>query len=80
LGDRHPDVATSLNNLAVFYESQQRYGEAEELYVRSLEIKQQVLPNEHPSLKRGWKNFETFLQQVIDQHRTAALSAHPLTR
>ena len=38
LGDRHPDTATSLNNLAALYESQGRYGEAEPLYLQALEI------------------------------------------
>ena len=38
LGADHPDVATSLNELAVLYESMGRYGEAEPLYRRSLWI------------------------------------------
>ncbi len=31
-GPGHPDVATSLNNLAALYQTQGRYGEAEPLY------------------------------------------------
>ena len=32
LGAEHPDTATSLNNLAVLYQSQGKYSEAEPLY------------------------------------------------
>jgi len=38
LGQDHPDVATSLNNLAALYEAQGKYAEAESLNKRSLEI------------------------------------------
>ncbi|MEH2379316.1 MAG: tetratricopeptide repeat protein, partial [Nostoc sp.] len=31
-GEEHPDVATSLNNLALLYKSQGRYADAEPLY------------------------------------------------
>ena len=38
LGPDHPDVAASLNNLAVLYQHQGRYADAEPLYKRSLAI------------------------------------------
>jgi tetratricopeptide (TPR) repeat protein len=38
LGPEHPDVATSLNNLAVLYQAQGRYADAELLCKRSLAI------------------------------------------
>jgi len=50
LGADHPDVATSLNNLASLYQSQGRYSEAEPLYERSLLILEKVLPANHPHL------------------------------
>ena len=40
LGPDHPDVATSLNNLADLYRSMGRYAEAEPLYRRSLAIRE----------------------------------------
>ena len=43
LGRDHPDVATSLNNLAVLYQAMGRYAEAEPLYRRSLEIREKQL-------------------------------------
>ena len=42
LGADHPDVATSLNNLAELYRVQGKYSEAEPLYVRSLLISERV--------------------------------------
>jgi tetratricopeptide (TPR) repeat protein len=36
LGDEHPDVAQSLNNLALLYKSQGRYSDAEPLYIEAL--------------------------------------------
>jgi tetratricopeptide (TPR) repeat protein len=38
LGEEHPDVATSLNNLALLYYSQGKYEEAEPLYRSALEM------------------------------------------
>ncbi len=43
LGPEHPNVAMSLNNLALLYEAQGRYGDAEPLYKRSLAISEKVL-------------------------------------
>jgi tetratricopeptide (TPR) repeat protein len=37
-GPEHPDVATSLNNLAMLYQDQGKYAEAESLYQRALRI------------------------------------------
>ena len=51
LGRDHPDVATSLNNLANLYWSMGRYAEAEPLYRRSLEIREKRLGRRPP--RRG---------------------------
>jgi tetratricopeptide (TPR) repeat protein len=50
LGTNHPDVATSLNNLASLYKSQGRYSEAETLHLRSLEIRECQLGTNHPDV------------------------------
>jgi tetratricopeptide (TPR) repeat protein len=42
LGPDHPDVATSLNNLASLYNTQGKYAEAEPLYKRSLAIRKSL--------------------------------------
>ncbi len=49
LGDRHPSVATSLNNLAVLRFNQNRYDEAEALFLQALEIWESVLGSNHPN-------------------------------
>ena len=48
LGPEHPQTLTSVNNLAVLYQAQGRYGEAEPLYRRALATKEKVLGPEHP--------------------------------
>jgi tetratricopeptide (TPR) repeat protein len=49
LGDRHPDTASSLNNLAALHRSQGRYGEAEPLYLEALAIHKSELGDRHPA-------------------------------
>ena len=44
----HPNVATTLNNLAGLYYSQGRYSEAEPLYIQSLEIRERIFGINHP--------------------------------
>jgi tetratricopeptide (TPR) repeat protein len=56
LGADHPDVATSLNNLAALYQAQGRYGEAEPLYQRSLHIREQQLGADHPDVATSLNN------------------------
>ena len=48
LGQEHPNVASSLNNLANLYNSQGRYAEAEPLYLQALELSQRLLGQQHP--------------------------------
>jgi CHAT domain-containing protein/Tfp pilus assembly protein PilF len=56
LGTDHPSVATSLNNLASFYEIQGKYAEAEPLHQRSLAIREKVLGKDHPSVANSLNN------------------------
>lgn len=49
LGDDHPYVASSLNNLAGLYYSQERYGKAEPLYLQALELCKHLLGDDHPT-------------------------------
>jgi tetratricopeptide (TPR) repeat protein len=58
LGKDHPNVATSLNNLANLYRDTGRYAEAESLYHRSLEIKKKKLGKNHHLV-------ETILQNLL---------------
>ncbi|MBE9007259.1 tetratricopeptide repeat protein [Fortiea sp. LEGE XX443] len=56
LGEQHPDVATSYNNLAALYESQGRYSEAEPLYQQALQLYQQLLGEQHPDVATSYNN------------------------
>ena len=56
LGQQHPDVATSLHNLALLYSSQGKYEEAEPLYLQALEMRQQLLGQQHPYVATSLNN------------------------
>jgi tetratricopeptide (TPR) repeat protein len=56
LGEEHPDVATSLNNLAGLYRSQGKYEEAEPLYRSALEMYKRLLGEEHPDVAMSLNN------------------------
>jgi tetratricopeptide (TPR) repeat protein len=56
LGEAHPDVATSLNNLAELYRSQGRYGEAKPLYQEALALYKQLLGEAHPDVATSLNN------------------------
>ncbi|MGJ5634439.1 tetratricopeptide repeat protein, partial [Nostoc sp. CALU 1950] len=56
LGEEHPDVALSLNNLASLYYSQGRYSEAEPLYIQALALWRKLLGEEHPDIALSLNN------------------------
>ncbi|MEB3291352.1 MAG: CHAT domain-containing protein, partial [Leptolyngbya sp.] len=62
LGDRHPNVATSLNNLALLYQAQGRYGEAEPLYQESLAIRREQWGDRHPDVANSLNNLALLYQ------------------
>ncbi|NEO50901.1 MAG: tetratricopeptide repeat protein [Moorea sp. SIO4A3] len=56
LGEEHPAVVSSLNNLAVLYKSQGRYQEAEPLYLQALELRKLLLGEEHRDVATSLHN------------------------
>ncbi|HJZ32155.1 MAG TPA: tetratricopeptide repeat protein, partial [Hyphomicrobiaceae bacterium] len=62
LGPGHPDVAQSLNNLALLCRNQGRYPEAEQLYRRSLAIRETALGPDHPSVANSLNNLAELYQ------------------
>ncbi|MFO0174610.1 MAG: tetratricopeptide repeat protein, partial [Aphanizomenon sp.] len=56
LGNDYPDVATSLNNLALLYYFQGQYNDAEPLYLQSLDIYKRQLGNDHPDVATTLNN------------------------
>jgi tetratricopeptide (TPR) repeat protein len=55
-GQSHPNVATSLNNLAELYRTQGKYAEAEPLYKRALAIDEKAFGPNHPSVATDLNN------------------------
>jgi Tfp pilus assembly protein PilF len=61
----HPDVAASLNNLALLYDHQGRYDQAEPLYVRALALRERVLGPDHPHTITARQNYAILLQHRL---------------
>jgi len=64
LGDKHPDVADSLNNLAALYKFTRRYSEAEPLFQQALAICEHTLGVGNPDTIRVWGNYAVFLREA----------------
>ena len=64
LGPEHPDVATGLNNLALLYDDQGKYAEAEPLYKRALAIWEKALGPEHPKVATSLENYAALLRKT----------------
>ena len=62
LGPDHPEVGTSLNNLALLYQAQGRYAAAEPLYKRSLKIGETALGPGHPDVATSLNNLAELYQ------------------
>lgn len=73
LGSDHPNVASSLNNLALLYDSQGRYSEAEPLVLRSLAIREKVLGPDHPRTAQSLNNLA-----LLYDHQGRYSEAEPL--
>jgi tetratricopeptide (TPR) repeat protein len=57
LGESHPDVANSLNNLALLYYFQGRYTDTEPLYLQALDLYKRLLVGEsHPDVALSLNN------------------------
>ncbi|QPJ66578.1 MAG: tetratricopeptide repeat protein [Candidatus Nitrohelix vancouverensis] len=66
LGPTHPNVAVSMNNLALLYVSLGRYQQAERLYLKALKIFQMHLSMEHEHVSATLKNLEA-LYKALDE-------------
>ena len=75
LGSEHPDVASTLNNLAGLYRAQGKYKDAEPLCQRSLVIREKALGSDHPKVATALNNLaELYYSQGKYEH------AEPLFR
>ena len=57
-------MATSLNNLALLYQAQGKYAEAEPLVKRALAIYEKALGPEHPDVARSLENYAALLRET----------------
>jgi tetratricopeptide (TPR) repeat protein len=65
-GPEHPDVATSLNNLAEFLRETRDFTAARPLYQRALAIRDNALGAEHPDVAASLNNFALLLRDTGD--------------
>ncbi|TVQ18806.1 MAG: tetratricopeptide repeat protein [Leptolyngbya sp. DLM2.Bin15] len=73
LGEQHPSVATSLNNLAGLYDSQGRYELAEPLLQQALDLRRSLLGEQHPDVAASLNNLA-----VLYYHQGRLTEAEPL--
>lgn len=65
LGENHPAVAATLNNLAVLYGKRGKYKDAEPLCKRALEIREKVLGRDHPDVAKQLNNLALLCQNQV---------------
>ncbi|MEH1925381.1 tetratricopeptide repeat protein [Nostoc sp.] len=56
LGEEHPSIAESLNDLAALYHFQGRYSEAEPLLIQASALRRKLLGEEHPEVAQSLNN------------------------
>jgi tetratricopeptide (TPR) repeat protein len=92
LGAEHPDMLTSMANIASTFWNQGRWKEAEELEVQVIETRKRVLGAEHPDTLTSmanlastygnqgrWKEAEELEMQVIETRKRVLGAEHPST-
>jgi CHAT domain-containing protein/Tfp pilus assembly protein PilF len=78
LGPEHPDVATSLNSLAILYRNMGKYSKAEPLYQRALAIREKSLGPEHPDVIISLNNLAVLYRYIGDFAKAESLFQHAL--
>ena len=76
LGENHPAVAATLNNLAVLYGKRGKYKEAEPLCKRALEIREKVLGKDHPDVAKQLNNLAPLCQNQVFNFDYLSLFLH----
>lgn len=69
LGEDHPDVATSMNDLANLLRRKAEYGEAEALYREALAMRRRLFGGEHPEVATILNNLGTVLDRQSEYDR-----------
>jgi tetratricopeptide (TPR) repeat protein len=76
LGNDHPDVATSLNNIATLLNRMGRLEEAMPLYEEAEKIFRRTLGNAHPQVATALNNRALLLKQMSKAEEARHLGAH----
>jgi len=71
-GDRHPDVATSLNNIGFVYSKKGDYDLALKYYEQSLEIQKALFGDRHPDVASSLNNISDAKRGLANQKRRIA--------
>lgn len=78
LGERHPDYASSLNNLAGIYLSMGNYARAEHLFTQASEIYKSVLSDQHPHYATSLHNLAGLYARMSDYTKAERLYTQSL--
>jgi len=79
VGLRHPDVAISLNYLALLYKAQGQYAQAEPLCKRSLAILEETLGPNHPAVAESLNNLAELYRATNREEEAAKLEERAAT-
>ena len=63
LGENHPETAVTYSSLAVLYEEQGRYQEAEDFCLKVISIREKILGENHPDTKVCYQFLMILYQQ-----------------
>ncbi|MEM7762044.1 MAG: tetratricopeptide repeat protein, partial [Cyanobacteria bacterium P01_A01_bin.40] len=79
LGEKHSQVATSLNNLAETYSYQKRYNEAKPLYEKALKLRKQLLSEQDPDIAESLNNLAGLHKSLKEYDQAQDLYQEALT-
>ena len=68
LGDDHPDVATTYNNMALVYTKQGKYNEALAMYEKALSIRLKKLGDDHPRVADTYVNIGIVYDEKLKKY------------
>ena len=91
LGEKHPDYATSLDNLATLHEDLGDYGQADLCFLEALEIRKAALGEKHPEYatsldnlaalyktKGAFRKAEPFYREALQIRKDTLGEQHPM--